>query len=147
MQSRIFHRHVLADAKDSSQGNLLGQLEFRYEFVKDLVREVVPKYHITVEDLPPSDDFVGCRKFEAKLSQDHTRFDILDGSKDLLPGPGDAEEHSGEGSSQDMDAEKSEGSINLVCVARFIQRAHFKCELLLMRSHYHKHREISLKRH
>ncbi|KAG6890646.1 hypothetical protein C0995_006622 [Termitomyces sp. Mi166 len=105
-----------------SQGSLLGHLEFRYEFVKDLVNEFVPNYYISIEDLPPSDDFVACRKFEAKLSQDHTMFGILGGSKDAFSEHGyvttDAEhclqlvEPLGERSSEDMDVD-NEGSVNL----------------------------------
>ncbi|KNZ73051.1 hypothetical protein J132_01436 [Termitomyces sp. J132] len=101
------------------KGNLLGHLEFRYGFVKDLLREVVPKYNITLEDLPPPGDIVRCRKFEAKLSQDHTTFDILGSSKDNLSDSGyissDAEhcvQPSDEGNSQDMDMD-SEVSMNL----------------------------------
>ncbi|KAG6878086.1 hypothetical protein C0993_012413 [Termitomyces sp. T159_Od127] len=111
----------------TQEGNLLSHLEFRYEFVKDIVKEVVLKYRLDLEDLPPSDDRVACRKFEAKLAQDHTIFDILSSSH-TLSGlnrvVSDAEqrvplvESLHKGNSQDMEADNSEDNPNLVCLGR-----------------------------
>lgn len=109
-----------------SQGNLLGHLEYRYEFVKDIVKEVVLKYHLTLDDLPPSDDSVACRNFEAKLGQDHTMLDMLSSSSHALTELGRATSDAEycvhlegplrKGNSQDMEAGNSEGNSNLVCV-------------------------------
>ncbi|KAG6897068.1 hypothetical protein C0992_004309 [Termitomyces sp. T32_za158] len=111
----------------TQEGNLLGHLEFRYEFVKDIVKEAVLKYHLTLGDLPPSDDILTCRKFRAKLSQDHT-CDVLNSSSHALSETdrvtSDAEhcaqlvEPLRKGNSQDMESDNSEGNTDLVCPGR-----------------------------
>ncbi|KAG6837627.1 hypothetical protein H0H93_006148 [Arthromyces matolae] len=66
-----------------SKGNLLTYLSSRYMYVRDVVKEVMPKYHFTLEDLPPLDDLTARSKFKPKLSRDHTIFYLFNDSPNI----------------------------------------------------------------
>ncbi|KAG6830977.1 hypothetical protein H0H87_006628 [Tephrocybe sp. NHM501043] len=74
------------------KGKLLNELKSSWpsDVVNDALKTSIEKHRIGVEDLPPSDDFIACRNFKAKLSQDYARFITFNGEQ------GDSIEHEGD---------------------------------------------------